>query len=70
MSKETQTEPNKKFRVTLLRGYFPQDPDFPKHPLTGSVTKATAGETIELPVEEAKRLLKERIAELPDDFEP
>lgn len=68
--KQTETESNKKFRVTLLRGYFPADPDFPKHPLTGSVSKANAGETIELPVEEAKRLIKERIAELPDDFEP
>ena len=70
MSKQIETEPSKKLRVTLVRGYFPQDPDFPKHPLTGSVAKAIAGTTIELPVEEAKRLLKEKIAELPDDFEP
>jgi len=69
MKFETETE-TKKFRVTLLRGYFPEDPDFPKHPLTGSVAKACAGETIELPIAEAKRLLKERIAELPDDFAP
>lgn len=69
LNPETET-PVKKFRVKLLHGYFPADPDFPKHPLTGSVAKASAGEIVELPVEEAKRLIKERIAELPDDFEP
>jgi hypothetical protein len=54
----------------MIRGYFPADPDFPRHPLTGSVDKARAGDIVELPVEEAKRLIKEKIAELPDDFEP
>ena len=70
MNASDETESPKKLRVTLVRGYFPEDPDFPRHPMTGSVAKASAGETIELPVAEAKRLLKERIAELPDDFAP
>jgi hypothetical protein len=65
-----EAKSTKKFRIKMIRGYFPEDPDYPKHPLTGSVAKAYAGEVIELPVAEAKRLIKERIAELPDDFEP
>jgi hypothetical protein len=65
-----EAKPKKKFRIKMIRGYFPEDPDYPKHPLTGSVMKAYAGEVIELPVEEAKRLIKERTAELPEDFEP
>jgi hypothetical protein len=69
MKSETETSP-KKFRIKMIRGYFPADPDFPRHPLTGSVDKARAGDIVELPVEEAKRLIKEKIAELPDDFEP
>ena len=68
---KTETEnPTKKFRIKMIRGYFPADPDHPKHPLTGGIQKVVAGETVELPIEEAKRLLKEKLAELPDDFEP
>jgi hypothetical protein len=53
-----------------VRGYFPVDPDWPKNALTGDIQKALAETVVELPLEEAKRLLKERIAELPDDFDP
>jgi hypothetical protein len=69
MKSETEI-PTKKFRIKMVRGYFPADPEHPKHPLTGGIQKVCAGETVELELGEAKRLLKEKIAELPDDFEP
>jgi hypothetical protein len=62
--------PTKRFRVKMLRGYFPEDPEHPKHPLTGGIEKVVAGTTVALPIDEAKRLLKAKIAELPDDYEP
>ena len=34
----------KRFRVKLLHGYFPEDPEHPKHPLTGGIEKVMAGE--------------------------
>lgn len=58
----------KKFPVRVLRGYFPVDPDHEKHPLTGDPLKVERGETIFLPVDEAKSLIKRGLAERADDL--
>jgi hypothetical protein len=68
--KSDTPETTKRFRVKLINGYFPEDPEHPKNPLSGDIKKIKAGEVWAAPIEEGKRLLKEKIAELPDDWEP
>jgi hypothetical protein len=58
----------KRFPVLLKRGYFPIDPDWPKDPATGGIQKALVGEKIELPIEEARKLIKDGIAERADEI--
>jgi len=55
------------------KGYFPSWPKWPRHPLDKSTpVKLWPGQTAELPIAEAKELIKKGIAEradsLPDEF--
>jgi hypothetical protein len=65
---EEETPKVKRFPVLLKHGYFPCDPDWPKHPMTGAPEKALAGTKIELPIEEARNIIKAGIAERADDI--
>lgn len=58
----------KRFPVLLKHGYFPCDPEWPKNPMTGYPEKAQAGTKIELPIEEARTIIKAGIAERGDDI--
>lgn len=59
MSKETNDSPKPKLLpVLLLRGYVP----------FGSTRKQPVGAIIELPAEEARRIVKSGIAERADEF--
>lgn len=60
--------PVKKMPVLLKRGYFPKDPDHPKHPRTGDSVKVERGETVMLPLDEAKELIVAGFAERADDL--
>lgn len=61
-------EKPKKFPVKLLRGYFPADPDRPKHPNTGGPVKVERGEIVDLPLDEAKGLIASGLAERADSL--
>lgn len=63
-----EEEKVKRFPVLLKRGYFPADPDWPKNPATGHPEKALSGTTVELPIEEARKLIKDGIAERADEL--
>jgi hypothetical protein len=67
---ETKTEekPVKRFKVRMLRGYFPADPAHPRHPVSGDAIKVLRGEVIDLPLDEARVALKNGIAERADDL--
>ena len=54
--------------VRMLFGYFPHNPENYPH-LNQANPKVVAGEEIELPFAEAKRLLRERRAERVEDDE-
>lgn len=60
------TEKPKKFPVKMLRGYFPLDPDHPKHPTTKDPVKVQRGEVVSLNYDEAKELIAAGIAERAD----
>jgi hypothetical protein len=65
---ETKTEekPVKRFRVRMLRGYFPADPAHPRHSVSGDAIKVLRGEEIDLPIDEARAAIKNGIAERAD----
>lgn len=50
----------------MLRGYFPLDPDHPKHPTTKDPVKVQRGEVVSLNYDEAKELIAAGIAERAD----
>ena len=58
----------KRFPVLLKHGYFPADPDWPKDPATGGIQKALSGTKVDLPIEEARKLIKDGIAERADEI--
>lgn len=51
----------KKYPVRLRVGYFPADPDHPRHPVSGDSIKVKKGEVILLPLEEANDVIKRQI---------
>jgi hypothetical protein len=63
---------DKRFKVKLLRGYFPADPAWPqKTGVDGGFigpTKALRDSIIDLPLDEAKDIIKKGIAERADDY--
>ena len=59
----------RKIQVKLLYGYYPEDPDHPRHPRTGDAMKVLPGEIISLPVEEARNLVKAGRAHRADEIE-
>jgi hypothetical protein len=61
-------KPVKRFRVRMLRGYFPADPAHPRHPVSGDAIKVLRGEEIDLPIDEARAALKNGIAERADEI--
>jgi hypothetical protein len=61
-------KPVKRFRVRMLRGYFPADPAHPRHPVSGDAIKVLRGEEIELPIDEARAAIKNGIAERADEI--
>jgi hypothetical protein len=65
---EIKQGPVKYFPVLLKRGYFPCDPNWPKDVMTGAPQKAKAGEKIELPIDEARTIIKAGIAERADEI--
>jgi hypothetical protein len=66
-----EDEKPKFFPVRLKRGYVPLDnPVFPKDPLTGYTLKIPAGDkVVNLPLDEARKLIKSGIAERADGIE-
>lgn len=69
MSKTEPVEKDEKlFPVKMLRGYFPAWDKHPKHPVSGDPIKVKAGETIKLPVAEARKLIENKVAERADDW--
>ena len=72
MAIETKTEEKpvdvKRFRVRMLRGYFPADPTHPRHPVSGDAIKVQRGEEIDLPINEARAAIKNGIAERADNL--
>ncbi len=66
---EEDDKSTKFFPVRLKRGYVPLDASFPKDPMTGCTLKIPASENIvNLPIEEARRLIKMGAAERADDI--
>ncbi len=59
----------KRFPVRMKRGYFPVDPTWEKNPATGEPMKILAGEVANLPIEEARKLVKTGVAERADEIE-
>ena len=55
--------------MLLKRGFVSGDPAWPKDPMTGYPQKMLAGEVVNLPIEEARRLQKLRVAERADEIE-
>lgn len=55
-----------KFPIKLKRGYFPKDPDHPKHPATGDPMKVQREEIVILDYAEARGLINAGIAERAD----
>ena len=65
-------EPNDGIRrhpMRLKRGYVTADPAREKDPVTGYPLKMLAGEVHNLPIEEARRLMKLGAAEREDQFD-
>jgi hypothetical protein len=63
------SKPVKKFPVRLKFGYYPADPDHPRHPtVVGQSEKVPAGSVIELPLEEARQLIADGKAERADQI--
>jgi hypothetical protein len=58
----------KRFRVRMLRGYFPADPAHPKHAVSGDALKVQRGEEIDLPIDEARAAIRNGIAERADEM--
>jgi hypothetical protein len=61
--------PPNKVPVKLLYGYFPADPEHPKHPGTGEPVKVQRGETINLPRDEARSVVKKGLAVRADEID-
>lgn len=59
----------KRFPVLMKNGYFPEDPTWPKDPMTGYPQKILAGTKVDLPIHEARRLIKLGAAERADEIE-
>jgi len=58
----------KLFPVRMLRGYFPAYDKHPKNPTSGDPMKVSAGETVKLPVSEARGLIEKKLAERADEW--
>ena len=58
----------KRFRVRMLKGYFPGDPSHPRHPLSKDPEKVSPGTEIDLPIDEARYCIKNGIAERADEI--
>jgi hypothetical protein len=70
MQVETKAgRPPNKVPVKLLFGYFPVDPDHPKHPQTGEPLKVKRDTIVELPRDEARGLIKAGKAVRADEIE-
>ena len=59
---------DKRFKVKLLRGYFPVDPTRELHPHTGQPVKLLRDSIVDLPLDEAKDIIRKGIAERADDY--
>lgn len=66
---EVKKDEKKKIAMKMVYGYFPRDPDHPRHPRTGDAMKVLPGEIINLPTDEAKELLKAGRAVRADEIE-
>lgn len=60
--------PVKRFPVRLLRGYFPKDPAWPMQDDKTAKVKAQRGTTVELPIEEAREVIRQGIGERADNI--
>lgn len=69
-TEDKPVEKKKRVAVRMLRGYFPADPDHPRHSISRDPIKVLRGEVIELPIDEANDVLKKGIAEKADAYTP
>jgi len=61
-------KPQKRFPVRLLRGYFPADPEWPMRDDLTAKVKAQRGQVIQLPIDEARDVIKKGIGERADEM--
>jgi hypothetical protein len=69
---QVETKPGRppnKVPVKLLYGYFPADPDHPKHPTTGEPLKVQRDTIINLPRDEARGLVRNGKAVRADEID-
>lgn len=67
--KLVEKKDEKRFPVRMKHGYFPVDPTWAKNPATGEPMKVLVGEVANLPIEEARKLVKAGVAERADEIE-
>jgi len=68
MAIDFQEKPVKRFPVRLLRGYFPADPTWPQQDDKTAPVKAKRGTVIELPIDEARDVIRKGIGERADEI--